>query len=66
MDLNLDKKIGDIVPLLRSIWADRRRLVRNCIIAVVVGLIVAFSIPREYESIVVLAPESSQGSSLSG
>ncbi|MBQ3121008.1 MAG: chain-length determining protein, partial [Bacteroidaceae bacterium] len=66
MDLNLDKKIDDIVPLLRSIWTDRRRLVRNCVIAVVVGLIVAFSIPREYESIVVLAPESSQGSSLSG
>jgi uncharacterized protein involved in exopolysaccharide biosynthesis len=66
MDLNIDKKIDDIVPLLHSIWADRRRLVRNCIIAVVVGLIVAFSIPREYESIVVLAPESSQGGTLSG
>lgn len=66
MEINIEKKIDEIIPLLRRVWGDRRRLIRNCSIAGVFGLIVAFSIPKEYESIVVLAPESSQGSSLSG
>ncbi len=66
MDFNLDKKLDDIIPLLRRVWGDRRRLFRNIIIGGVIGVIVAFSIPREYQSIVVLAPESSQGGSLSG
>ena len=66
MDFNIDKKIDDIVPLLHKVWGDRRRLTRNCIIAGIVAIVVAFSIPREYQSVVVLAPESSQGGSLSG
>ena len=66
MEFDINKKIDDIVPLLRRIWGDRRRLVRNCVIAGVVAIIVAFSIPRKYESVVVLAPESAQGNSLSG
>lgn len=67
MDLNnIDKKIDDIIPLLRKVWGDRRRIIRNCFIGGVIGVIIAFSIPREYESTVVLAPESSKSTSLSG
>ena len=66
MDINIDKRIDDIVPLLRRVWSDRRRLIRNCVIAGVVGVIVAFSIPREYDSTVVLAPEASKSSAHSG
>ena len=66
MDINIDKRIDDIVPLLCRVWSDRRRLIRNCVIAGVVGVIVAFSIPREYDSTVVLAPEASKSSALSG
>lgn len=66
MELDINKKIDDIIPLLRRVWADRRRMLRNCGIAVVVAIIVAFSIPKEYESTVVLAPETSKGGSLSG
>ena len=66
MEINIDKKIDDIIPLLRRVWGDRRRIIRNCFIAGVAGVIIAFSIPRQYESTVVLAPESSKSSSLSG
>ena len=66
MELNIDKRIDDIIPLLRRVWGDRFRLIRNCVIAGVVGVIIAFSIPREYESRVVLAPETSKSSTLSG
>ena len=66
MELDIYKKIDDIIPMLRRVWGDRRRMLRNCVIAAVVAIVVAFSIPKDYESIVVLAPESSSGSALSG
>jgi uncharacterized protein involved in exopolysaccharide biosynthesis len=66
MELDIYKKIDDIIPMLRRVWGDRRRMLRNCGIATVVAIVVAFSIPKDYESIVVLAPESSSGSALSG
>lgn len=52
----------DLFWLARRVWSDRRRLTRNCIIAIVVALVIAFSIPRRYTSQVVLAPESSKSS----
>ncbi|MBQ7878164.1 MAG: chain-length determining protein [Bacteroidaceae bacterium] len=50
--------------LLRRIWSDRRRIIRNVCISVVVALVIAFSIPKTYECSVVLAPESSKNSSM--
>ena len=66
MDLEINKRIDDIIPLLRRVWGDRRRILRNCSIAAVVAIVVAFCIPKEYESTVVLAPESTSGNSLTG
>lgn len=54
----------DVFWLVRRVWVDRRRLIRNIIIATVAALIIAFSIPRTYESKVVLAPESAKSSSM--
>jgi hypothetical protein len=39
---------------------------RNCGIALVVGVIIGFCIPKEYESTVVLAPEYPAGNSFTG
>lgn len=66
MEVDINKKIDNVIPLLRRVWSDRRRFIRNCVIAGVCGVIIALSIPHEYESDVVLAPETSKGSSLSG
>ncbi len=58
----------DLIELARKIWAKRRLVIKNCIIAAVAGVIIAFSIPKEYETKVTLAPESSGagGGGLSG
>lgn len=52
----------DLVELARKVWADRRLVLKWCGIAVLVGLVVAFSIPKEYTTTVTLAPETTGGS----
>lgn len=52
----------DLIEVARKIWAKRKLVFKNCCIAAVIGVIVAFSIPKEYETKVTLAPESSDKS----
>jgi len=52
----------DLLELAGKIWADRRLVLKWCGIAVVVALVVAFSIPKEYTTTVMLAPEVEGGS----
>lgn len=47
----------DLLELARKLWGGRRRIVRWCGIGALVGLVVAFSIPKEYSVTVKLAPE---------
>lgn len=47
----------DLLELARKLWAERRMIIRWCIIAAVIGVIVGFSIPKEYTTTVKLAPE---------
>lgn len=49
----------DLLAVARKLWADRRLIVRWCAVAALVGLVVAFSIPKEYTTETVLAPETS-------
>jgi len=49
----------DLLELARKLWDGRRLIGRWCGIAAVAGLIAAFSIPKEYATVAVLAPESS-------
>ncbi len=53
-----DKEI-DLLDLARKLWAGRRRILKWCGIGALVGIIVAFSIPKEYSVTVKLAPEIS-------
>ena len=57
----------DLIELAQKLWAERRLILKVCGIAVVVALVVAFSIPKEYSTTVTLAPEmnSRAGSSMS-
>ena len=48
----------DLIELAKKVWAERKLVFKACGYAVLVGLIVAFSIPREYSTSVTLAPES--------
>ncbi len=57
----------DLLELARKVWAERKLVLRWCCYAAVVGLVVAFSIPREYTAAAVLAPETtSSKNSLGG
>lgn len=56
----------DLVELAHKLWEARRLIVKWCIIGAVVGLVVAFSIPKEYTTTVKLSPESQGGKTASG
>lgn len=62
---NINKET-DIVGLILLLWSYRKRIIINCFIGGVLSIIIAFSIPKEYTSTVVLAPETSSSSGLSG
>lgn len=49
----------DIMELVRKIWSEKYLILKWIAISAVIGLIVGFSIPREYSSRAKLAPESS-------
>ena len=56
----------DLMALIARVWAGRKLIFKSCGIAVLVALVVAFSIPKEYTATVTLAPELSRGSSSLG
>ena len=63
MDTTKDKlpeteKDIDIIAIARYLWSKRKLLLKSCAIAVLVALIVAFSIPKEYTTTVKLMPET--------
>lgn len=50
----------DIMELVTKLWKRRKMIIKWCIGGAIVGLIVGFSLPKTYESSVVLAPETDQ------
>lgn len=63
---NMEEQEIDLMELAMKLWAEKKMILKACGIAALVGLVVAFSIPKEYESTVTLAPESNKGRSISG
>lgn len=55
----------DLGKLVASIWKQRYLYVVTCTIGVIIGVVVAVSLPKTFESEVVLAPEVSSSSGLS-
>ena len=51
----------DLMELARKLWDVRKRIMKWCAVGALVGLIVAFSIPKEYSVTVKLAPEIADG-----
>lgn len=56
----------DLLELAQKLWAERKLILKWCGIAAIVGLVVAFSIPKEYTTTVKLAPESADGKGVGG
>lgn len=61
-----DEKEIDLLELGMKLWAQRKRLIKWSLIGAVIGLVVAFSIPKEYDANVKLAPETTSTKSASG
>lgn len=58
-DLQHDKIIKiDFVSLTKIIWKRRKFVGIWCLVGAVIGLIIAFSIPKSYTTSVILAPEN--------
>lgn len=49
----------DLIELAQKVWIGRKLIFKTCCVAVLIGLVVAFSIPKEYTTAVTLAPEVS-------
>jgi uncharacterized protein involved in exopolysaccharide biosynthesis len=56
----------DLIELAQKIWAERRLILKICTYSLLIGLVVAFSIPKEYTTSVTLAPEVNERSGTDG
>lgn len=67
--MNTDKQIEDkidLISIIKVLWKSKNLFIEVCSIALIIGVIVSFSIPKTYKAEVVLAPELSSGMNLSG
>lgn len=56
----------DLLELAKKVWNSRKLILKVCGIGAVIGLVIAFSTPKEYTSNILIAPESTgKGSSSS-
>lgn len=62
--MTTNKKTINVYHVVSCIKKDKRNIVNYCIIGAIIGVIVAFSIPKIYKTSVTLAPESSNANSL--
>ncbi|MDE7109120.1 MAG: chain-length determining protein, partial [Muribaculaceae bacterium] len=58
-----EEKEIDLLELASKLWAQRKKLIIWSVCGAVIGLIIAFSIPKEYNTTVKLAPEANDNKS---
>ena len=56
----------DLLELAMKLWQQRRKIAIWCLVGAVLGVVVAFSIPKEYDTSVKLVPEVAGNQKLSG
>lgn len=56
----------DLLSITRTLWEAKKMYALTCGIAIIIGIVIAFSIPKTYKAKVVLAPELTSGMNLSG
>ena len=49
----------DLLELALKVWGERKFILKACGYAVLIGLVIVFSIPREYTAEAMIAPELS-------
>lgn len=53
----------DLVELIKKMWVRKKLFIKIAVMAIILGIVIVFSIPKEYTVIVTLAPESTRSSS---
>ncbi|MDE7414331.1 MAG: chain-length determining protein [Muribaculaceae bacterium] len=61
-----EEKEIDLLELFKKVWAKRKMVMIWCAVGAVLGLVIAFSIPKEYTTSIKLAPEAGDSKSSSG
>lgn len=56
----------DLLELAKILWSGRKKIVKYGIIGAIAGILIAFSIPKEYETTIKMAPESNKGQQMNG
>lgn len=57
----LEEQEINLIELIQKIWKKRWFILKACGIGAIIGLVVAFSIPKEYKTEVKLSPENALG-----
>lgn len=58
-----DNKEVNLIDVCKAVWAKRKKVLRYTLVGGVAGVVIAFSIPKEYETKIIIAPEGSGNSS---
>lgn len=66
VDSNEEEQEIDLLELALKLWRQKKKIAIWCLVGALIGLVVAFSIPREYTTDVKLAPELGNGQKVSG
>ena len=61
-----EEKEIDLIDIFKKLWGNKKTIGLWCFVGAVLGLVVAFSIPKEYTTKVTLAPEVKDGKSGAG
>lgn len=56
-----DEQEIDLLELARKLWDSRKFILKFCLAGLLIGIVVAFSIPKEYTTTIKLAPEVVSG-----
>ena len=56
----------DIIAVIQFLWSKRKLFLKSSGIGVIIGLVIAFSIPKEYTTTVKLMPETNNTASKMG
>lgn len=59
-----EEKEIDLIEIGKKLWDKRKFILKVSGVGLLIGIIIAFSIPKEYSTTVILAPESKEGGSL--
>ena len=51
----------DVISVIKKVFSNRKSLIISLIAGSIAGIIIALSVPKQYSSDVVLAPEMSSG-----